>query len=268
MSRLNSIRTGHGPLLVMLHGLFGNLDNFGSVTLHMERNLSVLRMDLPGHGQSPGLPTLSIEAMAQAVLNELDALGIQEFNLLGHSLGGKVAMCIAGNTRTQGLQKLIVEDIAPKDYPPHHQQILDALESINLQELTDRREAELILRPKITEAGVRAFLLKSLYRHDSGRWRWRFDLQQLATDYPLISKAPIVEQTIEQPVLFIKGGQSDYLEAADEPLIRRICLHPSLSVIDGTGHWPHAEKPAQFARACQEFLGVSNSEHQSGTPTR
>jgi len=260
MSRLNSIQTGNGPLLVMLHGLFGSLDNFGSVTLHMERNLSVLRIDLPGHGLSPTLPSLSIEAMAQAVLDELDALGVREYHLLGHSLGGKVAMCMAGHARAKGLQNLVVEDIAPKDYPPHHQDILDALLAVNLQELTDRRQAETLLRPTINDAGVRAFLLKSLFRHDSGRWSWRFDLQQLAKDYTLIAKAPIIDQPIEQPVLFIKGGKSDYLEAADEPLIKRVCLQPNLHIIDGAGHWPHAEKPAQFARACQKFLGVGEIE--------
>jgi len=263
MSRLNSIQTGQGPLLVMLHGLFGSLDNFRSVALHMERSLSILRVDLPGHGRSPTLPTLSIEAMAQAVLDELDALGIRDFHLLGHSLGGKVAMSMAGSPRAARLQKLIVVDIAPKDYPPHHQEILDALNSVNLQELTDRREAEAALRPGISDAGVRAFLLKGLYRHDSGRWSWRFDLSKLSRDYPLISKAPEIETSIQQPVLFIKGGSSDYLEAADEPAIKRVCAQPSLHVIHGTGHWPHAEKPAKFAQACHDFLGVGEGNQES-----
>lgn len=263
MSRLNSIQVGQGPVLIMLHGLFGSLDNFRSVALHMERSLSVLRIDLPGHGLSPSLPTLSIEAMALAVLDELDALGIQEFHLLGHSLGGKVGMCIAGNARAKGLQQLIVVDIAPKDYPPHHLEIIEALQSVNLQDLTDRREAETLLRPKIPDAGVRAFLLKGLYRHDSGRWSWRFDIKRLAQDYHLLAKAPIIDKPIEQPVLFIKGGKSNYLEASDEPEIKRVCRQPSLNIISGTGHWPHAEKPAQFARACQDFLGAAGSDKDS-----
>ena len=256
MSRLHSIQKGHGPLLVMLHGLFGSADNFRSVALHMERYLSVLRIDLPGHGLSPSLPELSIEAMAEAVLDELDALGITDYHLLGHSLGGKVAMCMAGNSRSQHLQRLIVVDIAPKDYPPHHQDILEALQSIDLPSLNDRQQAETLLRPTIDDAGVRAFLLKSLYRHESGRFRWRFDLSQLASDYSLIAQAPVISQRIEQPVLFIKGGKSDYLTASDEPAIKNVCSDPNLKIITGAGHWPHAEKPAQFTRACQEFLGV------------
>lgn len=260
MSRLNVIQAGNGPVLVMLHGLFGDADNFRSVALHMERSLSVVRIDLPGHGHSPTISSLSIEAMADAVLDELAAAGITDHHLLGHSLGGKVAMCMAGRIRCKGLQKLIVVDIAPKDYPPHHQDILDALQALDLQSLGERREADTALRSSISDAGVRAFLLKSLYQHDSGRWRWRFDLEQLARNYADIAKAPVIEKPIEQPTLFIKGENSDYLTAADEPTIRSICQQPSLEVIKGTGHWPHAEKPAKFARICQEFAGVIHKE--------
>ena len=256
MSRLNSFRAGQGPVLVMLHGLFGSADNFRSVALHMERTLSVIRIDLPGHGLSPSLPELSIEAMADAVLDELEAEGIREFHLLGHSLGGKVAVCMAGQQRCQGLEKLIIVDIAPKHYPPHHQDILDALQSMDLEIINDRREADAVLRPTISDAGVRAFLLKSLYRHESGRFRWRFDLAQLAEDYKLIAKAPQIDHPIKQPALFVKGGQSDYLQATDEPLIKQVCINPSLKNISGVGHWPHAEKPAQFTRICQDFLHV------------
>jgi esterase len=254
MSRLNTRTGGHGPAFVMLHGLFGDLDNFRSVSLHLERGLSVVRVDLPGHGLSPSLSVLSIEAMAAAVLAEIGQLGLRQFHLLGHSLGGKVALCLAGMPDCRGLQSLCVVDIAPKQYPPHHQAIFEALQRLDLQAVTDRREADRQLRADIPDAGIRAFLLKSLYRHESGRMRWRFDLQQLATDYPLISQAPTISRIIEPPVLFIKGGNSDYLSAADEPGIKAVCVQPSLQVINGAGHWPHAEKPGQFTRICQEFL--------------
>lgn len=254
MSRLHSRQAGQGPTLIMLHGLFGDLDNFRSVSLHMERSLSVLRMDLPGHGHSPSLPELSIEAMATEVLNEIERLGIQRYHLLGHSLGGKVAMCVAGSSRCRGLDNLCVVDIAPRDYPPHHQSILDALQALDLQTLDDRRDADRALLEAIDDAGVRAFLLKSLYRHESGRFRWRFDLGGLARDYALIARAPVIEQRIEVPTLFIKGGSSDYLQEQDRETIAEVCAQPSLKIIPGSGHWPHAEKPAQFTRICQEFL--------------
>ena len=254
MSRLHLVTSGQGPVLVMLHGLFGSGDNFGSVALHLQRRLQVVRIDLPGHGQSPSLPELSIEAMAHAVLDELEAAGINSYHLLGHSLGGKVAMSMAGNTRGEGLEKLIVVDIAPKSYPPHHQEIIDALLAIDLATLENRNAADAQLKSAVRDAAVRGFLLKSLYRHESGRFRWRFDLQQLAVDYVKIAEAPVIDQMIEQPVLFVKGGKSDYLEPGDEPAIRQVCSQPSVRIIAGVGHWPHAEKPAQFTRACQEFL--------------
>lgn len=240
----------------MLHGLFGNIDNFRSVSLHLERTFTVVRIDLPGHGLSPSLPSLSLDAMAEKVLDELAALGIREFNLLGHSLGGKVAMTMAGNQACKDLQRLCIVDIAPKAYPPHHQPIFDALLNVDLQSLEDRRDAENQLRHSIPDAGVRAFLLKGLYRHESQRFRWRFNLAQLAEDYPLICKAPTVTNRIEAPTLFIKGGHSDYLVPTDEPKIKSVCAMPSLKIIEGAGHWPHAEKPGQFTRICQEFLSA------------
>lgn len=243
----------------MLHGLFGSLDNFRSASLHMERSLSVVRLDLPGHGESPSIPELSIEEMALAVQAELANLGIKRFSLLGHSLGGKVAMAMAGHSDCKGLEKLCIVDIGPKVYPPHHQPIFDALLELDLKELTDRREADTKLRASIPEAGVRAFLLKGLYRSESGRFRWRFDLETLARDYHLICRAPELATVVTAPTLFIKGSLSDYLIASDEADIKAKFSQPSLKVIDGAGHWPHAEKPAQFTRLCQEFLTSENS---------
>ena len=254
MIRLNSQQAGNGPILVMLHGLFGDLDNFRSVSLHMERTMSIVRLDLPGHGKSQTLPSLSIESMADQVLNELSALGIRNFSLLGHSLGGKVAMAMAASPECKGLNRLCIVDIAPKLYPPHHDAIFNALLDVDLESLSSRRDADQQLRHLVPDAGVRAFLLKGLYQHESKRFRWRFDLKQLAADYPLISKPPVMQNKVDIPTLFIKGGSSDYLTASDETEIRLRFSDPSLKVIEGAGHWPHAEKPAQFGKICTDFF--------------
>lgn len=216
--------------------------------------MSIVRVDLPGHGKSPTLPSLSIESMADQVLNELAALGIREFSLLGHSLGGKVAMAVAASQKCKGLSRLCVVDIAPKLYPAHHQSIFEALLSVDLGTLTNRRDADSQLKNTVPDAGVRAFLLKGLYQHESKRFLWRFDLKQLAADYPLISMPPKMPEIVNVPTLFIKGGSSDYLTAPDETEIRRRFTDPSLKVIDGAGHWPHAEKPAQFSKICTDFF--------------
>lgn len=254
MSRLHVESGGEGFPLIMLHGLFGSADNFRTVAAQLEQHFNVVRIDLPGHGQSPRLTDLSPESMAMAVLDELDHINVKQFHLLGHSLGGKVAMCMAANPRCQGLQRLIVVDIAPKDYPPHHAEILGALKALDLQSLSSRSSADQHLSSSITDAGIRAFLLKSLHRDKTNGFTWRFDLDQLEQDYPQIARAPQLLEQIQQPTLFIKGGNSDYLQSADRPIIEHAFVAPSVKVMVGAGHWPHAEKPEQFVRICNQFL--------------
>lgn len=216
--------------------------------------MSIVRIDLPGHGKSPTLPSLTIESMADQVLNELAALGISQFSLLGHSLGGKVAMAAAASAQCTGLKRLCVVDIAPKLYTASHRPIFDALLDVDLDTLDSRRDADSQLRGVVPDAGVRAFLLKGLYQHESKRFLWRFDLKQLAADYPQICKPPEMPIVVDVPTLFIKGGSSDYLTAPDEIEIRTRFSDPLLKVIDGAGHWPHAEKPAQFGKICTDFF--------------
>ena len=253
---LNARRNGHGPCLVVLHGLFGDLDNFHSVSLHLARHLEVCRVDLPGHGRSPTLPRLGLAEMAEQVHRWLERERIERCHLLGHSLGGKVAMALAGRSDAPALESLIVVDIAPRRYSPSHGPIIDALRALDLDTLADRRDADRRLRGDIADAGVRAFLLKSLARTEDGGFTWRFDLEGIARDYPLLCEAPDVAETIEVPTLFVKGGESDYLAPSDEPVIRSVCREPTLREIGGAGHWPHAEKPALFTRVCLDFLGA------------
>ena len=256
---LNARRSGRGPCLVVLHGLFGDLDNFHSVSLHLARHLEVCRLDLPGHGRSPTLPRLGIEDMARRVRDHLAQAGIGRCHLLGHSLGGKVAMALAGMEDAPALASLLVVDIAPRHYPPHHAPIIEAMRDIDLATLADRREADRRLRSGVPDAGVRAFLLKSLVRTDDGRFAWKFDLEGIARDYALICEAPRVERTIEVPTLFVKGGESDYLGPDDELPIRAICRNPTLREIAGAGHWLHAEKPALFTRVCLDFVTANRA---------
>ena len=254
---LNARRGGNGPALVVLHGLFGDLDNFHTVSLHLARHLEVCRLDLPAHGRSPTLPRLGIDDMAAAVHAWLAREGIGRCHLLGHSLGGKVAMALAGREDAPELASLIVVDIAPRHYPPHHRPIIEAMQGLDLAALGDRRDADRQLRAGVPDAGVRAFLLKSLRREEAGGFAWRFDLEGIARDYPLICEAPTVARRIEVPTLFVKGGESDYLTPDDEAPIRAIVRTPTLREIVGTGHWPHAEKPDLFARVCRDFVAAA-----------
>ena len=251
---LNARRGGQGPRLVVLHGLFGDLANFHSVALHLARHVEVCRIDLPGHGASPTLPRLGIEDMAARVHAWMERESIGRCHLLGHSLGGKVAMALAGFEDGPELASLTVVDIAPRHYPPHHVPIIEALGAIDLDALDARSDADRQLRDGVPDAGVRAFLLKGLTRDGDGRFRWRFDLEGIARDYPLMSEAPRVARTIAAPTLFVKGGESDYLGPDDEGPIRAICREPTFREIAGTGHWPHAEKPDLFTRVVLDFV--------------
>ena len=181
---LNARRGGNGPALVVLHGLFGDLDNFHTVSLHLARHLEVCRLDLPAHGRSPTLPRLGIDDMAAAVHAWLAREGIGRCHLLGHSLGGKVAMALAGREDAPELASLIVVDIAPRHYPPHHRPIIEAMQGLDLAALGDRRDADRQLRAGVPDAGVRAFLLKSLRREEAGGFAWRFDLEGIAPRLP------------------------------------------------------------------------------------
>lgn len=244
--------------MLILHGLLGSLDNFRSVGIHLERHFQVTRMDLPGHGESPSLDELSLKTMSDAIVATMDSAGMDKLHLMGHSLGGKVALQMAAALDPERLKSLILVDIAPREYPKFQAPILDALGAIDLLEITKRRDAETQLRSTIPDAGMRAFLLKGLYRNEQSQWAWRFDIATLTRDYPLLSKAPVIDTPIAAPSLFIKGGDSDYLTAEDEPEIRRICQNPQLKEIKGTGHWPHAEKPALFTELVSNFA----REHQ------
>lgn len=246
--------TGEGFPLVVLHGLFGDADNFRSVLSPVEAHFQVIRLDLPGHGQSPTLPTLSIEALADTVSQHLQTIGVTHFHLLGHSLGGKVAMQIAGNHNTLQIEKLLVIDIAPRLYPPHHTHILKALKSVTLNESTTRSGADKQLSEAIDDKGVRAFLLKALYRKPTGGYGWRFDLDGIISSYDEIRQAPTFANTVAAPTLFVKGGNSDYIGPQDEQPIRTHFTQPSFKEIMGTGHWLHAEKPDVFASICLKFL--------------
>lgn len=163
-------------------------------------------------------------------------------------------MQIAGQPDGLDINRLIIVDIAPKRYPAQHSAIFDALAAIDLAALNTRRDADRQLHSSISDAGVRAFLLKSLYQKDDGGFDWRFDLATLHRDYPALCAAPVISERVTAPTLFIKGGNSDYLQATDEAAIRAAFQTPQFKEIGGAGHWPHAEKPALFTRICLAFL--------------
>lgn len=240
------------PYIALIHGLFGDLNNLAMIRRELESDFNVLSIDLPDHGQSQYSQIFSFAGYAQVIIELLDYLKIEKCHMLGHSLGGKVAMTIALEF-PQKVDKLLLADIAPVAYSPRHQNVFNGLQNVNLANTRDRKHAENQLADHIIEPGVRQFLLKSLFRHEE-QWQWRFNLSLLIRDYPLLSAAVESNNQFDGDVLFIKGSESDYLLASHKEAIAKLFPNSQAKIIQGTGHWLHAEKPSIFNRIVKAFL--------------
>ncbi|MCW8108671.1 alpha/beta fold hydrolase [Alteromonas ponticola] len=243
----------NAPWLILLHGLFGSLDNLAVVKRHFASSYNILNIDLPDHGGSLKLDHFSFKLWVDLLASTLTAHQIETCYVLGHSLGGKLAMqlALAMPDRVKGL---IVADIAPVRYPPRHRQVFQGLNNVELTQITTRKAAEKQLAVYIPEVGVRQFLLKSLVQDDDKRWQWRFNLQNLIAHYDDICDWPASQQSYLGPTLFIKGALSDYLTLKHQTQVLQYFPNSSAKVLQGAGHWLHAEKPQAFNRSVEHFL--------------
>ncbi|OFI35891.1 esterase [Alteromonas lipolytica] len=231
------------PWVVLIHGLFGNLDNLSALRRHLVSRFNVVAIDLPNHGESPWLDTFTIEQCVDALISLLDNLGIAQCHIVGHSLGGKVAMLTA-LTHPQRVNNLVPMDIAPVSYPPHHQAVFAGLNKVDLTTLSGRKEADSEMQSEIEIAGVRQFLLKSLYQDDAKQWHWRFNLAGLQKDYANVGSFNAPDGVhFDGTVTFIKGGNSNYITREHQGVIGRYFPNAKAKVVEGVGHWLHAEKP-------------------------
>jgi len=247
---------GEGPPLIVLHGLFGLMDNWMGIAKQLSENYQVFLIDLRNHGRSPHKPVFDYEAMSQDLHEFMAEHQIANPVIIGHSMGGKVAMYFAGRYQPEPFAKLIVVDIAPKYYPVHHRPILDALQSIDVTALQTRQQAENQLAQLIPEPDVRLFLLKNLYRTEEGHFAWRFNLPVIDTQIENVGEALPAHFQCEKPVLFIRGERSRYIEDEDMKLILKHFPAARLETVAGAGHWVHAEKPAELLKLVQDFLTV------------
>jgi esterase len=244
--------TGQGQAIVLIHGLFGSYENLGVIARALAGQWQVVNLDMRNHGRSGWHDTMSYALMAEDVKETLDHLGLEPVVLLGHSMGGKIAMEFALRY-PERVSKLILADISPVQNRPRHLEILSALDSIDLSNLQSRQQADQQLALSVTETGVRQFLLKSLYKKDD-QFRWRFNVKALIANYPQLLEAPPSKGPYTGPTLFIKGAESDYLLPEHQSLIQQLFPHSKAKVIMGTGHWLHAEKPVAFAKIVTDFL--------------
>lgn len=244
--------TGQGQAIVLIHGLFGSYENLGVIARALAGQWQVVNLDMRNHGRSDWHDSMSYALMAEDVKDTLDHLGLDQVILLGHSMGGKIAMEFALRY-PERVNKLILADISPVQNRPRHHEILSALDGIDLNNLQSRQQADQQLALSINETGVRQFLLKSLYKEDE-QFRWRFNIKALIANYQQLLEAPPSKGPYTGPTLFIKGAESDYLLPEHQSLIQQLFPHSKAKVIMGTGHWLHAEKPVAFAKIVTDFL--------------
>ncbi|MCA1930853.1 alpha/beta fold hydrolase [Rheinheimera sp.] len=244
--------TGQGQAIVLIHGLFGSYENLGVIARALADQWQVVNLDMRNHGRSGWHDNMSYALMAEDIKDTLDHLGLDQVVLLGHSMGGKISMEFALRYPTR-VSKLILADISPVQNRPRHLEILSALESINLDQIRSRQQADQQLALTITETGVRQFLLKSLYK-EGDQFRWRFNIKALIANYQELLKAPESKGPFTGPTLFIKGADSDYLLPEHQSVILQLFPTSKAKVIMGTGHWLHAEKPVAFSKIVTDFL--------------
>ena len=251
--------TGEGPPVVLMHGLFGSGGNLGALARSLASHYTVLSLDLPNHGRSGWLERASLARMADAVVGWMDEQSIACAALVGHSLGGKVAMEIALGEPDR-CAAAVVADIAPVSYPPHHDQVFAALDVVHEARVHSREQAAQLMADHLTEEGVIQFLLMSLQRAEGGVYDWRFNLEGIKRDYAAVRAEPDVESPFTGPVLFVKGGDSDYILPEHRERVLTLFPRADVKVMPGCGHWLHAQQPALFNSIVGRFL----QQHYSG----
>lgn len=245
------------PLLVF-HGLFGMLDNWGSFGKEMGEFFPVHLIDLRNHGKSFHSPEMSHDDLAHDILHYMEFHKLAKINLLGHSLGGKAVMQFAIKYPIK-VNKLIVVDISPKAYPPHHQGIIKALETIDFEKQSTRQEVEDVLHQYIPEKSVVQFLAKNLYWTDDKKLNWRFNLKTLSDKYTEFVSNAIKYGVYSGETLFIVGEKSNYILPQDEFQIKQQFPNASIVTIKNAGHWVQAENPTDFNEVVKDFL----SDHRA-----
>jgi len=253
MRLLHSIVIGKGAPLIILHGFLGMGDNWKTLANKFSVHFEVHLVDQRNHGRSFHDDDFSYELLVADLMYYLDHHKLDRVHILGHSMGGKTAMLFAVEHSSR-LNKLIVADIAPKFYPPHHQYILDALNEVDFEEVSSRNEVDQILQRHIPEMGIRQFLLKNVYRIDKDKLAYRFNLEALEYNIDEIGVALPPRALFEGPVLFLKGALSGYITNEDEGLITGHFPNSSVVTIRNASHWLHAENPTDFYNNVAGFL--------------
>ncbi|MCA4782571.1 alpha/beta fold hydrolase [Empedobacter stercoris] len=239
--------------LLIFHGLFGQLDNWSTLGKQFGEHFTTHLIDLRNHGRSFHSEDSSLAAMTQDVVNYMEAHSIEKAHLLGHSLGGRIVIDFAMIHQNR-LDYLIVADMAPKAYQPHHNAIFKALKSVDFDQVETRKDVEKTLEQYIPEMGVRQFLLKNVYHADNGQYAFRFNLDVLDNFYQEMIGTDLLKGEFDGPTLFLGGAKSNYIMPEDEMIICERFPNAEIKKIANAGHWLHAENPKDFTTEVLNFL--------------
>ncbi len=260
MPRLSYQRVGSGPPLLILHGLFGSGRNWQSHARRLAESFDVVSVDLRNHGQSFHTDEMDYPLMAADVERLMDDLRLDACRLLGHSMGGKVAMALALEN-PQRVEKLVIADIAPVVYAHDHDELVDAALGLSLDAIGARADADRELQAAIADPGLRSFLLQNLVR-DRDDWRWRVNWRAIGGAMEALTGFVELppDWRIEVPTLCIRGAASNYVGAAEIELMRDHFRDIEFATLDGAGHWLHAEQPAAFLERVLRFLLADSAD--------
>lgn len=251
--KLHTQISGKGKPIVILHGFLGMGDNWKSLSKKLAETYEVHLPDMRNHGKSQHSQNFNYDVMVEDILEYFDTHRIKDALLIGHSMGGKIAMQFAAQHPTY-LSHLVVVDISPKLYQPHHDIILNSLKSLQTQKLTSRSDAEDILKENIKEPGIRLFLLKNLKREDDNTLRVKPNVDVFIANKKEIGKALPKSCKYTGPTLFVKGENSSYIRDKDKDLISQHFPNNNIVSIEKAGHWVHAENPKSFLKNVLDFI--------------
>ncbi len=250
---LNYKEFGQGEPVIILHGLFGTLDNWQTIASQLAENFTVYIVDQRNHGRSPHTEEMNYTLMAEDLKLFMESNWIYNARIIGHSMGGKTAMQFALNYPDM-VEQLAVIDITPKAYDGKHEIIFNALEDIALDKIESRNDANEQLQARIADNRVRQFLLKNLTRKKKGGYRWKMNLPVIRKSYSKILDKVEGDEIYEGPCLFVRGGKSNYIQDEDFYLIQESFLNARLETIENSGHWVHAEAPIQLYDLLIDFF--------------
>ncbi|MFY0688077.1 MAG: alpha/beta fold hydrolase [Cyclobacteriaceae bacterium] len=243
---------GDGEPIFILHGVFGSADNWITIGKQLAQKSKVYLIDQRNHGQSPHDTLFNYEVMAEDLFQLMKDEHLAHATIIGHSMGGKTAMEFACKYPSK-VDNLVVVDIGPKAYPPHHHDVLAGFHAVKLEGLQSRNDADRQMSECISNPGVRQFLLKNLNRTSDG-FSWKHNLEVIEKNIEEIGKPLDPQKHYAGKTLFIRGSNSDYIKNDDIELIKNHFQNSRLETVENAGHWVHAEQPVALLEILNQFL--------------